>query len=171
MPSEKVLKDSADNVVGLMRTGGRSHVITDASRTLPIPDGFHSERCQCQTYITAHHMLHHLNLKPTDAVLIHGGGEGRNCSTPAKSMGGAPTYGQLLLQEKRRSFNPWCNSTDRHNEDFVENVRSQTNGRKRPYPRSDWWTSSQTQSFCSCPGRCAVHLWNVIRRSILKAVS
>ena len=67
-------------VVGLMRTGGQaSHVIADASRTLPIPDEISLEAAASMpvTYMTAHHMLHHLgNLKPTDSVLIHGGGGG-----------------------------------------------------------------------------------------------
>ena len=67
-------------VVGLMRTGGQaSHVVTDASRTLPIPDEISLEAAASMpvTYITAHHMLHHLgNLNPTDSVLIHGGGGG-----------------------------------------------------------------------------------------------
>ena len=48
-------------VVGLMRTGGQaSHVLTDASRTLPIPDEISLEAAASMpvTYITAHHMHH-----------------------------------------------------------------------------------------------------------------
>ena len=78
-------------VVGLMRTGGQAtHVITDASRTLPIPDELSLEAAASMpvTYITAHHMLHHLgNLKPTDSVLIHGGGGGVGTAPPVVPMG------------------------------------------------------------------------------------
>ena len=50
-------------VVGLMRTGGQAtHVITDATRALPIPDELSLEAAASMPviYITAHHMLHHL---------------------------------------------------------------------------------------------------------------
>ena len=67
-------------VVGMMRTGGQAtHVVTEVSRVIPIPDEMTLEAAASMpvTYITAHHMLHHLgNLKPTDSVLIHGGGGG-----------------------------------------------------------------------------------------------
>ena len=122
-------------VVGLMRTGGQaSHVLTDASRTLPIPDEISLEAAASMpvTYITAHHMLHHLgNLKPTDSVLIHGGGGG--VGTAALQLCqwvGVTNVWSTASAGKAdiiRSYD--AVAIDRHNENFVEIVRSQTNGR------------------------------------------
>ena len=122
-------------VVGLMRTGGQaSHVITDASRTLPIPDEISLEAAASMpvTYITAHHMLHHLgNLKPTDAVLIHGGGGG--VGTAALQLcqwAGVANVWSTASSGKAEIIQSYgATAIDRHNEDFVEIVRSQTNGR------------------------------------------
>ena len=122
-------------VVGLMRTGGQaSHVVTDASRTLPIPDEISLEAAASMpvTYITAHHMLHHLgNLRQTDSVLIHGGGGG--VGTAALQLcqwaGVAEVWSTASAGKADiiRSYD--AVAIDRHNENFVEIVRSQTNGR------------------------------------------
>ena len=61
-------------VVAAMQNGGQaSHVIAVTSRVIPLPDEMSLEKAAAMpvTYITAHHMLHHLgNLKSTDTVLI-----------------------------------------------------------------------------------------------------
>ena len=54
-------------------------MIAATSRIIPLPDDMSLEKAASMpvTYITAHHMLHHLgNLKSTDTVLIHGGAGG-----------------------------------------------------------------------------------------------
>ena len=98
-------------VVGLMRTGGQaSHVIADASRTLPIPDEISLESAASMpvTYITAHHMLHHLgNLKSTDSVLIHGGGGGVGTAALQLCHGlVSRRSGQLHLHQRQKLSNP-----------------------------------------------------------------
>ena len=118
-----------------MRTGGQaSHVVTDASRTLPIPDEISLEAAASMpvTYITAHHMLHHLgNLKPSDSVLIHGGGGG--VGTAALQLcqwAGVSKVWSTASAGKGdiiRSYG--AVAIDRHNENFVEIVRTKTNGR------------------------------------------
>ena len=67
-------------VVAAMKNGGQaSHVISTIERVIPLPDDMSLEKAASMpvTYMTAHHMLHHLgNLKSTDSVLIHGGAGG-----------------------------------------------------------------------------------------------
>ena len=79
-------------VVAASQTGGQaSHIVAQISRVIPLPDEMSLEKAAAMpvTYMTAHHMLHHLgNLKPTDTVLIHGGAGGsRHRGTPTMSMG------------------------------------------------------------------------------------
>ena len=122
-------------VVGLMRTGGQAtHVITDASRALPIPDELSLEAAASMpvTYITAHHMLHHLgNLKPTDSVLIHGGGGG--VGTAALQLcqwAGVSEVWSTASAAKAEIIQSYgATATDRHQEDFTQIIRSATNGK------------------------------------------
>ena len=122
-------------VVGLMRTGGQAtHVITDASRTLPIPDELSLEAAASMpvTYITAHHMLHHLgNLKPTDSVLIHGGGGG--VGTAALQLcqwAGVSKVWSTASAAKAEIIQSYgATAIDRHQEDFTQIIRSATNGK------------------------------------------
>jgi len=122
-------------VVGLMRTGGQAtHVITAASRTLPIPDELSLEAAASMpvTYITAHHMLHHLgNLKPTDSVLIHGGGGG--VGTAALQLcqwAGVSRVWSTASAAKGEIIQSYgATSIDRHQEDFTQIIRSATNGK------------------------------------------
>ena len=121
-------------VVGLMRTGGQaSHVVTDASRTLPIPDEISLEAAASMpvTYITAHHMLHHLgNLKPTDSVLIHGGGGGVGTAALQLCQWASVTNVWSTASAGKadiiRSFGG--TPIDRHTEDFVDVIRKATKG-------------------------------------------
>ena len=122
-------------VVGLMRTGGQAtHVITDASRTLPIPDELSLEAAASMpvTYITAHHMLHHLgNLKPTDSVLIHGGGGG--VGTAALQLcqwAGIRNVWSTASAAKAKIIQSYgATAIDRHQEDFTQIIREATDGK------------------------------------------
>ena len=122
-------------VVGLMRTGGQeTHVITDAWRTLRIPDELSLEAAASMpvTYITAHHMLHHLgNLKPTDSVLIHGGGGG--VGTAALQLcqwAGIPNVWSTASAAKAEIIQSYgATAIDRHQEDFTQIIREATDGK------------------------------------------
>lgn len=122
-------------VVGLMRTGGQAtHVITDASRTLPIPDELSLEAAASMpvTYITAHHMLHHLgNLKPADSVLIHGGGGG--VGTAALQLcqwAGVRNVWSTASAAKAEIIQSYgATAIDRHQEDFTQIIREATDGK------------------------------------------
>ena len=122
-------------VVGLMRTGGQaSHVIADASRTLPIPDEISLEAAASMpvTYITAHHMLHHLgNLKSTDSVLIHGGGGGVGTAALQlcqwAGVGNVWSTASAAKADIIQSYG--ATAIDRHREDFVEIIKSATKGK------------------------------------------
>jgi NADPH:quinone reductase-like Zn-dependent oxidoreductase len=122
-------------VVGLMRTGGQaSHVVADASRTLPIPDEISLEAAASMpvTYITAHHMLHHLgNLKQTDSVLIHGGGGGVGTAALqlCKWAGVSKVWSTASAAKSDIIESYGATAIDRHNEDFVEIIRSATKKR------------------------------------------
>ena len=122
-------------VVGLMRTGGQaSHVVTDASRTLPIPDEISLEAAASMpvTYITAHHMLHHLgNLKQTDSVLIHGGGGGVGTAALqlCKWAGVSKVWSTASAGKSDIIESYGATAIDRHNEDFVDIIRSATKKR------------------------------------------
>ena len=67
-------------VVAAMRNGGQaSFVVAPVDRVIPLPEGISLEAAASTpvTYMTAHHMLHHLgHLQPEDKVLIHGGAGG-----------------------------------------------------------------------------------------------
>lgn len=67
-------------VVAAMRNGGQaSYVIARPERVLVLPDSISLKTAAATpvTYLTAHHMLHHLgHLKADDRVLIHGGAGG-----------------------------------------------------------------------------------------------
>jgi 2-desacetyl-2-hydroxyethyl bacteriochlorophyllide A dehydrogenase len=122
-------------VVGLMRTGGQaSHVVTDASRALPIPDEISLEAAASMpvTYITAHHMLHHLgNLKKNDSVLIHGGGGGVGTAALqlCKWAGVSKVWSTASAAKSDIIESYGATAIDRHNEDFVEIIRSATKKR------------------------------------------
>ena len=84
------------------------------------------------TYITAHHMLHHLgNLKSTDTVLIHGGAGGvgtaalQLCQWAGVSKVWATASGHKADIIKQFGGIP----IDRHNEDFVEIIKRETAGK------------------------------------------
>ena len=122
-------------VVAAMQNGGQaSHVIAVTSRVIPLPDEMSLEKAAAMpvTYITAHHMLHHLgNLKSTDTVLIHGGAGGvgtaalQLCQWAGVSKVWATASGHKADIIKQFGGIP----IDRHNEDFVDIIRRETGGK------------------------------------------
>jgi NADPH:quinone reductase-like Zn-dependent oxidoreductase len=122
-------------VVGMMRTGGQAtHVVTEVSRVIPIPEEMTLEAAASMpvTYITAHHMLHHLgNLKPTDSVLIHGGGGG--VGTAALQLckwAGVKKVWSTASSAKAEIIQSYgATAIDRHNEDFVDLIKKATDGK------------------------------------------
>ena len=61
-------------VAGLPNGGQASHVTVNSERALALPDdvGLDVAAAIPVTYLTAHHMLHHLgHMKEDDSVLIH----------------------------------------------------------------------------------------------------
>ena len=122
-------------VVAAMPNGGQaSHVIAATSRVIPLPDDMSLEKAASMpvTYITAHHMLHHLgNLKSTDTVLIHGGAGGvgtaalQLCQWAGVSKVWATASGHKGDIIRKYGGIP----IDRHNQDFVEIIKQATNGK------------------------------------------
>ncbi len=121
-------------IVAAMPTGGQaSHVLVKQSRVIPLPDEMSLEAAAAMpvTYITAHHMLHHLgNLKSTDSVLIHGGAGGvgtaalQLCRWAGISKVWATASGSKTEIIKSLGGIP----IDRHNEDFVEIIKQEMDG-------------------------------------------
>ena len=122
-------------VVAAMPNGGQaSHVVAKLTRIIPLPDEMSLEKAASMpvTYITAHHMLHHLgNLKATDSVLIHGGAGGvgtaalQICQWAGVSKVWATASGHKADVIKKFGGIP----IDRHNEDFVGIIKRETDGR------------------------------------------
>jgi NADPH:quinone reductase-like Zn-dependent oxidoreductase len=122
-------------VVAAMPTAGQSsHVLVKESRVIPLPDEMTLEAAAAMpvTYITAHHMLHHLgNLDSNDSVLIHGGAGGvgtaalQICRWAGVSKVWATASGSKA--EIIRSLGGIA--IDRHNDDFVKIIKQETNGR------------------------------------------
>ena len=122
-------------VVAAMPNGGQaSHVIAATSRIIPLPHDMSLEKAASMpvTYITAHHMLHHLgNLKSTDTVLIHGGAGGvgtaalQLCQWAGVSKVWATASGHKGDIIRKYGGVP----IDRHNQDFVEVIKQATDGK------------------------------------------
>ena len=126
--------DVGDSVIAVPGTGAHtSHLVCAADRVIRIPLGMGLEAAAAMpvTYLTAHHMLHHLGHLSTDqAVLIHGGGGG--VGTAALQLcrwAGVERVWATASAEKAdiiRSFGG--TPIDRHTEDFVDVIRSATAG-------------------------------------------
>ena len=123
-----------DSVIAVPGTGAHtSHLVCAADRVIRIPEGMGLEAAAAMpvTYLTAHHMLHHLGHLSTDqAVLIHGGGGG--VGTAALQLcrwAGVERVWATASAGKAdiiRSFGG--TPIDRHTEDFVDVIRSATAG-------------------------------------------
>lgn len=121
-------------VVAAMSTGGQaSHVVVDARRVLPLPDEITLEDAAAipVTYLTAHHILHHLgHLGQDESVLIHGGAGGvgtaalQLCQWAGVSQVWATASGSK--SEIIESYGG--RAIDRHNQDFVSIIKKETDG-------------------------------------------
>ena len=123
-----------DRVVAAMSNGGQaSHVVTSTDRTVRLPDDVSLETAAAMpvTYLTAHHMLHHLgHLRAEDRVLIHGGGGG--VGTAALQLcrwaGVTEVWATASAPKADIIRSLGGRPIDRHAEDFVEVVRGATDG-------------------------------------------
>lgn len=123
-----------DAVIAVPGTGAQtSHLLCKANRVVSIPEGVSLQAAAAMpvTYLTAHHMLHHLgHLSSKESVLIHGGGGG--VGTAALQLcrwAGVERVWATASAGKAdiiRSFGG--TPIDRHAEDFVNIIREATNG-------------------------------------------
>jgi len=122
-------------VLAVPGTGAHtSHLVCDAGLVMPLPEGMTPEQGAALpvTYLTAHHMLHHLGgLKPGHTVLVHGGAGG--VGTAALQLCRWAGSGQVwaTASAPKRGVVEALGGTfiDRHAEDFVAIVKQATNGR------------------------------------------
>mgnify|MGYP003324808139 CR=1 FL=1 len=122
-------------VVAAMRNGGQaSFVLAPVSRVIPIPDELSLEAAAATpvTYLTAHHMLHHLgHLKPNDSVLIHGGAGGvGTAALQLCAWAGVDKVWSTSSKGKHHILQGYgARAIDRHNEDFAAIIKKETGGR------------------------------------------
>lgn len=122
-------------VVAAMRTGGQaSFVNAPKDRVFPLPEGFSLQKAASTpvTYMTAHHMLHHLgHLRPDDKVLIHGGAGG--VGTAALQLcqwAGVTKVWATSSKQKHSIIEAYgARAIDRHNEDFLAIIKAETDGK------------------------------------------
>ena len=120
-------------VVAALPNGGQaSHVIVNSQRALRLPDevGLDVAASIPVTYLTAHHMLHHLgHMTQNDAVLIHGGAGGvGTAALQICQWAGVSNVWATASGHKRSTIEAFgCIAIDRHNEDFVEVIKKATN--------------------------------------------
>ena len=121
-------------VVAAMSTGGQaSHVLVDKKRVLALPDEIELDVAAAMpvTYLTAHHMLHHLgHMDEDDSVLIHGGAGG--VGTAALQLcqwAGVTKVWATASGSKANVIESFGGrAIDRHNEDFVQIIKQETEG-------------------------------------------
>ena len=120
-------------VVAALPNGGQaSHVIVDSQRALVLPDevGLDVAASIPVTYLTAHHMLHHLgHLTKDDSVLIHGGAGGvGTAALQICQWAGVSKVWATASGHKSSTIETYGGiAIDRHNEDFVEIIKKATN--------------------------------------------
>ena len=123
-----------DSVIAVPGTGAHtSHLNCAAERVIRIPEGMTLEAAAAMpvTYLTAHHMLHHLgHLSSEHSVLIHGGGGGVGTAAlqlcrwvGVERVWATASAGKADII---RSFGG--TPIDRHSEDFVDVIRTATEG-------------------------------------------
>ena len=123
-----------DPVIAVPGTGAQtSHLTCDANRVVRVPEGMNLEAAAAMpvTYLTAHHMLHHLgHLEAEHSVLIHGGGGGVGTAALQLCRWAGVTNVWATASAKKaeiiRSFGG--TPIDRHSEDFVRIVLDATGG-------------------------------------------
>lgn len=122
-------------VVAGVRNGGQSsHVLVSANKALVLPDGISLEVAAAipVTYLTAHHMLHHLgHLTPDESVLIHGGAGGVGTAALQLCQWAGVTQVWATASGGKASTIEGFGGVaiDRHNEDFVQVVKQATDGK------------------------------------------
>jgi NADPH:quinone reductase-like Zn-dependent oxidoreductase len=115
-----------------MSTGGQSsHVVVDAQRVLPLPEEISLETAAAMpvTYLTAHHMLHHLgHLDEHESVLIHGGagGVGTAALQLCQWAGVRKVWATASGSKSEIIESYGGRAIDRHNQDFVSIVKKET---------------------------------------------
>ena len=119
-------------VVAAMPSGGQaSYVVVDANRVLPLPDELSLEAAASLpvTYLTAHHMLHHLgHLTEDESVLIHGGagGVGTAALQLCQWAGVRKVWATASGSKSEIIESYGATAIDRHNQDFVSIIKKQT---------------------------------------------
>ena len=119
-------------VVAAMSTGGQSsHVVVDAQRVLPLPEEISLETAAAMpvTYLTAHHMLHHLgHLDENESVLIHGGagGVGTAALQLCQWAGVSKVWATASGSKSEIIESYGGRAIDRHNQDFVSIIKKET---------------------------------------------
>lgn len=122
-------------VVAAMRHGGQaSCVLAPVDRVIALPDAIPLDVAAATpvTYLTAHHMLHHLgHLRSDDTVLIHGGAGG--VGTAALQLcrwAGVEKVWATSSKSKHDIITSYgARPIDRHSEDFAAIVKAETEGR------------------------------------------
>ena len=121
-------------VVAAMRNGGQaSFVLSPVDRVIPLPDGISLQAAASTpvTYMTAHHMLHHLgHLQPEDKVLVHGGagGVGTAALQLCKWAGVKQVWATSSKGKHHIIEHYGARPIDRHNEDFEAIIKEETGG-------------------------------------------
>lgn len=121
-------------VVAAMRNGGQaSFVLSPVDRVIPLPDGISLQAAASTpvTYMTAHHMLHHLgHLRPEDKVLVHGGagGVGTAALQLCKWAGVKQVWATSSKSKHHVIEHYGARPIDRHNEDFEATIKEETGG-------------------------------------------
>ena len=121
-------------VVAAMRNGGQaSYVLSPVDRVIPLPDGISLQAAASTpvTYMTAHHMLHHLgHLRPEDKVLVHGGagGVGTAALQLCKWAGVKQVWATSSKGKHHIIEHYGARPIDRHNEDFEAIIKEETGG-------------------------------------------
>ena len=121
-------------VVAAMRNGGQaSYVLSPVDRVILLPDGISLQAAASTpvTYMTAHHMLHHLgHLRPEDKVLVHGGagGVGTAALQLCKWAGVKQVWATSSKGKHHIIEHYGARPIDRHNEDFEAIIKEETGG-------------------------------------------
>ena len=122
-------------VVAGVRNGGQSsHVLVSANKALVLPESISLEVAAAipVTYLTAHHMLHHLgHITPDESVLIHGGaGGGGTAALQLCQWAGVTQVWATASGGKASTIEGFGGvAIDRHNEDFVQVIKQATDGK------------------------------------------
>lgn len=122
-------------VVAGVRNGGQSsHVLVSANKALVLPESISLEVAAAipVTYLTAHHMLHHLgHITPDESVLIHGGAGGVGTAALQLCQWAGVTQVWATASGGKASTIEGFGGVaiDRHNEDFVQVIKQATGGK------------------------------------------